>query len=77
MPAGDGATRVGSEPTCEDCGAQLTDELRIQVDRWAIVACRECAPEARETAPPSCTVFSLPQADENDTVDGGATEETT
>ena len=76
MPAGDGATRVVSAPTCEDCGAQLTGEIRIRVDLWAMFACHECAPEARETAPPSCTVFPLPRADDN-AVDDEASEETT
>ena len=77
MPAGDGATRVVSEPPCEDCGAQLTGEIRIRVNRWAMFAYHECAPEARETAPPSCTVFPLPQTDGSDVADGGAAEETT
>ena len=69
MPAGDGTTRVVSGLPCEEWGAQLADEIRIGVDLWTIFACHECAPEARETAPLSCTVFPLPRADGSGTLE--------
>ena len=76
MPAADGTTRVVSGPTCEACGAQLTGEIRIQVDLWAMFVCHEYAPDARENAPLSCTVFPLPRA-ADDATDGEASERTT
>ena len=76
MPAGDGATRVVSNPTCEVCVAQLASEIRISVDLWAMFACHECAPEARENAPLLCTVFPLSRVDGSDTLDSEVTEET-
>ena len=65
MPAGDGATRVVSNPTCEECGAQLVGEIRIRVDLWTMFACHECAPDARESVPLSCTILPFPQAGED------------
>ena len=76
MPASDGATRAVSDPTREACGAQLTGEIRIWVDLWAMFTCHECVPDARENAPLSCTVFPLPRSDD-DATDGDVSERTT
>ena len=76
MPAGDGATRIASDPPCEECGAQLAGEIRIRVDLWAMFTCHECAPNARKTTPLSCTIFPLPRANGSDTVDSETAEET-
>lgn len=62
MPAGDGATRVRVDPECSRCGVALEGTIRVRIDEWNALACRECVDEKKW--PPRCCVYPLPRAEE-------------
>lgn len=64
MPAGDGAVRRVTDPTCNWCGEPThADAFPVQVDEWCAFGCHTCADAGKINAPESCIVYTFPRKD--------------